>query len=394
MTCAAKRTRGPEVTERSRRAVLQGLAGCLALAPSGATRAQSGQSAETVPLTIATWGGTYEAAQRTALFEPFSEATGIPIRTARHDGGLDVLRAAKAGAVEGAGAATWDLIDMIDTDADAACREGLLVRLDAYDLADPAPDGTPVRRDFIADAFHPCGLAHMSFATVVAYDDRAFPGLKPRTIADVFDVERFPGKRAFRRAPVAILEWALMAEGVPRAQVYDLLSTDRGLRLALRRLDSIREHIVWWEDTEEPVALLAAGEVVMASGYNGRFFTAGLGDRVPLGVIWDGQLISTDLWAIPADSPHRAVAERFIRFATHPDRLAALASLIPYGPTRLSALDHIGLHPQSGVPMRDHLPTAPHRLNQALMVDSAWYANTRALRRRRFEAWLAGAGTP
>jgi putative spermidine/putrescine transport system substrate-binding protein len=368
----------------------------LALSPiAGAgARAQVGQGPDPAPLTIATWGGTYEAAQRAALFEPFTRATGIPIRTARHDGGVTVLRAAQAGAAEGADAAGWDLIDMIDTDADAACREGLLLRLDARDLADPAPDGTPVRHDFIAGAFHPCGLSHMSFSTVVAYDDRAFPGVKPRTIADVFDVERFPGKRAFRRAPVAILEWALMAEGVPRAQVYDLLSTDRGLRLALRRLDSIREHIVWWEETEEPVALLAAGEAVMASGYNGRFFAAGLGDRVPLGIIWDGQLISTDVWAIPTGSPHRAVAEQFIRFATHPDSLAALASMIPYGPTRLSALDHIGLHPQSGVPMRDHLPTAPHRLNKALMVDSAWYANTRALRRRRFEAWLAGAGAP
>ena len=47
-----------------------------------------------------------------------------------------------------------------------------------------------------------------------------------------------------------------MAEGVPIDQIYDLLSTDRGMRLAFRRLDSIRDHIVWWDDPKEPAALL------------------------------------------------------------------------------------------------------------------------------------------
>jgi len=348
----------------------------------GLTAAAARAAEEPDPLVIATWGGVYEAAQQTALFAPFTDATGIPIRAARHNGGTAILSRDEA--------AGWDLIDMIDADADAACRDGLLVRLDARALADAAPDGTPADEDFMDHAFHPCGLAHLTFSTVVAYDDRAFPGRKPRTIADVFDIERFPGKRAFRRAPVAILEWALMAEGVPRAQVYDLLSTDRGLRLALRRLESIRDHIVWWEGAEEPVELLRSGRVVMASGYNGRFFEARQQDDSPLVVIWDGQLVSTDVWAIPTGTDRRATAERFIRFATHPDRLSALASRIPYGPTRHSALDHIGLHPTAGVPMRDHLPTAPRRLDQALMVDSRWYANTQALRQRRFDAWLAG----
>ncbi|MQX35071.1 extracellular solute-binding protein [Roseospira navarrensis] len=373
--------RAPRWTSAALAALLT-MAGLAGLAgPAGPARAAD-EAAPT--LTVATWGGVYAQAQRAALFDPFTAATGIPVETARHDGGVAILSTPEA---EG-----WDVIDMIDADAATACAAGLLQPLDTHALAAPAPDGTPAAADFLPGSFGRCGLAHLTFSTVVAYDDRAFPGRKPRTIADVFDIETFPGTRAFRREPDALLEWALMAEGVPRAQVYDLLSTDRGLRLALRKLDTIRDHIVWWQGGEEPVRLLASGAVAMASGYNGRFFDARVAGDLPIVTLWDGQLLNRDVWAIPAGSDAPDAARAFIRFATHPDRLAALGARIPYGPARRSALDRIGLHPDTGVPMAQHLPTAPHRIGAALAVDSDWDANTKALRRRRFEAWLARGG--
>jgi putative spermidine/putrescine transport system substrate-binding protein len=370
----------PTAAGFSRRRALAGLA----VLAGPAVLPTSGR-AETAPttLTIATWGGVYEAAQRAALFDPFTAATGIVIETARHDGGPDV-----PGRPDARG---WDLIDLGAADAGAACAAGLLVPLDTAALPAPPATGGSTRDDFLPGSFGRCALAHSTYATVVAYDDRAFPGRKPASIADVFDVEAFPGKRAFRRNPGGLMEWALMAVGVPRAQIYDLLSTDRGIRLALRELDRIREHILWWEAAEAPVELLESGAAVMASGFNGRFFDARVMRDQPIIIIWDGQLVAREAWAIPAaaDPSRRAAAERFIRFATRPERQAALAERLPYGPTRRSALERIGLHPVAGVPMADHLPTAPHRMDRALVIDSAWYANTEALRRRRFQAWLA-----
>ena len=43
----------------------------------------------------------------------------------------------------------------------------------------------------------------------MAYDERAFPGVKPTRIGDFFDTARFPGPRAVQRGPDGILEWAL-----------------------------------------------------------------------------------------------------------------------------------------------------------------------------------------
>ncbi len=343
----------------------------------------TGAAADERTLTVLTWGGAYEASQRAALFEPFTEATGIEVETVHYDGGIEAIRRH----LSGEGEPTWDVIDMIRADARTACRAGLLEPFDPAILA-PAPDGTPAAEDFIPGSFGPCSISHIVFATVIAYDDRAFPGAKPQSVADFFDLEAFPGKRALRKAPVGLLEWALRTYGVPRAQIYDLLSTERGLNLAFRGLDRIRGQTVWWKDGAEPVELLRSGEVAMASGYNGRFFHAQVMEGAPISIIWDSALLEFNNWAIPAGTPDRALAGRFIRFATASERLGALANRISYGPARLSAQRRIGLHVTAGIPMPPHMPTAPRHLGEAIIKDHAWYAQTAELRRRRFEAWL------
>jgi putative spermidine/putrescine transport system substrate-binding protein len=334
-------------------------------------------------LTVVTWGGSYEASQRAAYFRPFTEATGIPVEIIRYDGGLSALRAHLAENET----PHWDVIDMLMADAQSACDAGLLEPFDAEILA-PAPDGTPARDDFADGTIMDCAVAQLVFSTVIVYDDRAFPGEKPRSVEDFFDVETFPGRRALRKAPVGLFEWALRAYGVPRRQIYDLLSTERGFDLAIRRLETLRPHLDWWEAGAEPIRMLQAGEVAMATAYNGRAFHAQAVENAPLSVIWDSQLLDYTTWAIPKGTPQKDLAERFIRFATRTENLGAQANRISYGPTRASARKRIGRHVETGVPMRPHMPTAPRHLEKAIRQDHRWYAQTEALRTRRFEAWL------
>ena len=329
-------------------------------------------------LTIATWGGSYERAQQKALFDPFEAATGIQINTQFYNGEIAILK----------GDLVPDIIDMTMDDALLACEQNLVQRLKLSKILAPSPDGLDPDKDFIAGALLPCGVAHLSYSTLIAYDDRAFTGEKPQRIADFFNIKRFPGKRGLRKQPSAVLEWALMAEGVPINQIYDLLSTDRGMHLALRRLDSIRDHIVWWDDPKEPAALLKSRQVVMSSGFNGRFFDAQTrGDTITM--IWDGQIVDWDVWVVPLKPDQTNVAtNKFLRYVTQSENMAHLAEHIPYGPSRLSALNRIGLHPKTRISMRDHLPTAPHHLDRALFRDAKWYARTLELRKNRFWGWI------
>lgn len=343
----------------------------------------SGQEHHSEALTIATWGGAYEESQRRAYFEPFTKATGIAIETVHYDGGIEVLRHQLAD-----GEPEWDIVDMIQSDASAACDAGLLETIDPGILA-PAPDGTPAREDFISGAIHRCFITQIVFSTVIAFDDRAFPGVKPDSVEDFFDLERFPGKRALRKSPVGMLEWALLSLSVPREQLYDLLSTRRGLELAARRLDEIRGSILWWTRGEEPVDLLTSGTAAMASGYNGRFFHARARNGAPISVIWDGQLLGFNSWTIVRDSPRAQRAAEFIAFATRAENMAAQANLISYGPARKSAQQRVGLHSDLGVPMRPYMPTAPAHMDTAVMRDHHWYSRTVELRAAWFQEWLA-----
>ncbi len=333
------------------------------------------------PLVVLSWGGAYERAQREALFEPFTAATGIPVEARQYDGGLEELRRAVAD-----GDVPWDVIDMTRSQAMTACEEGLLEPL-SPDLLAPAADGTPARRDFLPGAFGRCAITHTLFATVVAYRTDAFPGTRPTAIADLFDQQRFPGPRALQRTPAVNLEWALLSYRVPREEIYGLLSTQRGLRLALGRLAGLEE-IHWWEDGATPPRLLAEGKVVMASGYNGRFFDAMINRDAPIEILWDGQVQEHETWAVPRGAPRPEAARDFIRFATTTERLAELARRIPYGPARRSAAAQVTTHPQSGVDMRLHIPTHPLNAERAIVKDEDWYARTQARIDDYFQVWL------
>jgi putative spermidine/putrescine transport system substrate-binding protein len=334
------------------------------------------------PLTVLSWGGAYERAQQAALFAPYTAATGRPVAMRQYDGGLDELRRAVAD-----GEVPWDLIDMTRSEAMAACEEGLLEPLSPSLLA-PAPDGTPAEEDFLPGAIGRCAITHSVFATVVAYRTDAFPGRRPTVIGDLFDQQRFPGPRALQDTPAVNLEWALLSYRVPLEELYRLLSTPRGLDLALQRLDELEE-IHWWEAGDTPPRLLAEGKVVMASGYNGRFFDAMVNRGAPIAILWDGQVQEHETWVIPRGSPHPVAAREFLRFATTTERLADLARHIPYGPARRSAAAGVTTHAETGVDMRLHIPTHPLNAERALVKDEGWYARILARLRARFRDWRA-----
>ncbi|MCW4151197.1 extracellular solute-binding protein [Halomonas sp. 18H] len=364
--------------------------GLLLAALTGMSPLAAGQDAAAAQgeatLDILTWGGAYERAQRRALFEPFTEATGIPVRVHRYNGGLKELRqAAKEGSIP------WDLIDMSRSEAKNACASQLLEPI-APEILHASPQGEPARRDFIHGALNRCAITHSVFATVVAYRRDAFPGRRPTEIDDLFNQQDFPGPRALQRGPAVNLEWALLSYGVPEEEIYRLLSTRRGLSLAFKRLDNL-DSIHWWEAGDTPVELLAEDRVVMASGFNGRFFDAMVNRDLPIEILWDGQVQEHEVWAIPRGARESEQARQFIGFATSTERQTALAELIPYGPSRRSATIQVANHPDHGVDMRLHIPTHPLNAEHALTKDDEWYANSHERIDEYFRQALMTEGT-
>ena len=129
-----------------------------------------------------------------------------------------------------AGNITWDLVDVVASDAIRLCDEGLAMEIDPdTDLA-AAPDGTPASEDFGDLLVSECFIPQIVYSTTFGYrtDVADWGGKEPDDICDVFDLETFPGKRSLEKRPINNMEWALLCDGVAKEDVYDVLETEEG----------------------------------------------------------------------------------------------------------------------------------------------------------------------
>src|ERR1043165_1310400 len=83
-------------------AKITAIIGCAALCLAGAA-----QSAQARDLTVVSWGGNYQDAQKKIYFEPFAKKTGKPVLDESWDGGIGVI-AAKIKA----GVPNWDVVQV------------------------------------------------------------------------------------------------------------------------------------------------------------------------------------------------------------------------------------------------------------------------------------------
>ena len=354
----------------------------IAIALSGALAAFGAVFSAAESLTVVSWGGSYARACEEAYLKPFAAETGIRVRLEDYNGGLSQVRAQ----VE-AGNTHWDIIDLEYADLVRGCDEGLFEILDASTLPEGA-DGSAPEDDYYPDMISECGAGKLFYSTVYAYNHERTTGKAPATIQDFFDLKRFPGRRGMRRSPLANLEFALMADGVPAEEVYAVLDTPAGVDRAFRKLDSIKDRVVWWEAGAQPPQMLADGEVVMTTAYNGRVFNAQVLENQPFTIVWHGQVLDTGHLAIVAGSRNIDAARRLVTYASRPESLAAITRYIAYSPARRSAEALVSTHAETGVAMAPHMPNAPENTRLAVRSDWLWWADNGEDMNERFSAWL------
>lgn len=339
------------------------MAAAIGLAP--AAQAQSDR-----PLTVVSWGGAYQEAQKKVYFEPFKTASGKQMIDEAWDGGIGVLRSK----VEGGTDSGWDVIQVESEELAIGCDEGLFEPLDWEKIGG--------KDAYMEAAVHECGVGAIVWDFVLGYDKDKLAEA-PAGWADFFDTAKFPGKRALRQGPKSNLEFALMADGVAPADVYAELATPAGVDRAFAKLDAIKNDVIWWTSGAQPPQLLASGEVVMTSAYNGRIDAANRNDNRNFAIQWNGALFTIDSWVILKTSPNKDVAHEFIAFVGQPELQAKLPDAIAYGVTAKAATALID-------PARlGDLPTAPENLANAVQIsDSFWIENIDRLT-ERFNTWAA-----
>ncbi len=336
-------------------------------------------------LVIVSWGGAYTASQQNAYHEPYM-ALNPDVKIINDDSAGEAV--AKIRAMSEAGNVTWALVDMVPSDAILLCDEGLLEEVNHDEILAPAPDGTPASVDYGDMIVSPCFIPTIVYSTTFGYRTDLVSEA-PTSINDVFDLEKIPGKRALEKKPIGNLEWALIADGVDPADVYDVMSSDEGIDRALAKLDTIKDSVIWWDKGAQTPQLLADGEIVMGSTYNGRLFSVIEEEKQPIAMMWDWQVFDLDGWVIPKGAPHREEVLEYLRFGTDTQRLADQAKFISYGPARASSAAMVGTHATLGIEMAPHMPTAPDNAKTTLLFNYEFWADNRDDLTERFNSWLA-----
>jgi putative spermidine/putrescine transport system substrate-binding protein len=315
-------------------------------------------------LVVASWGGPYQEALRKAHFEPFSKRTGIKVIETTFEDPLSRIKAmVEARNVE------WDVVNVGDRHVIIGAREGLLEPID-YKVVPTA--------DLIPAAVHPYGVGSDVYANTIGYHTRRYSAQNhPRTWAEFWDLKRFPGPRSLRKVPFANLEFALLADGVPAAQLYPL-DVDR----AFRSLDRIKPHVTaWWTSGAQFTQLLSNGEVDLAAIWDGEVVGA-IAKGAPIGVERNQGLLSGDWWAVLKGAPHRDNAMKFLAFAAQAEPQANQTKYVSYAPTNRKAFDFID--PKTA----KTLTTYPDYVKGLIKADNEWWGKHNTELTERFNAWL------
>ena len=306
-------------------------------------------------VTIASWGGSYQDAQSKALFEPAAKSTGIEVKQETYGGVSDVRLKVQAGAVP------WDIISSGSGSAARAAAEGLLEPLD-YNIID-------------VSTFYPTlKTAHCVgsdvFSVVGAWNTATYGDKGPMSWADFFDVEKFPGKRAYRNKVSGALEPALMADGVAPEDVYKVLDSEEGIKRAIDKIRKLKPHIaVFWKSGAQHAQLMKDGEVDMTTGWNGRFDVAKK-DGAKVSYTFNQALLDYDCFAIPKGAKNKDTAMKFLAEISKAELQANLPLHITYGPTNKAAYD-LGVIDDA---LARQMPSHPDNAKLQLPISLDWYA--------------------
>ncbi|MDB5370380.1 MAG: hypothetical protein JWP20_1938 [Roseomonas sp.] len=336
----------------SRRDLLAGLGalGLAAVAP-GAARAQARPE-----VVVVNFGGEAVPAFREAFQAPYVASGGRMVIDGSGPSNGKIKTMVQARNV------TWDIADSGVAGTGELGPAGLLEEID-YSIVDKSK----VDNEFA----YKYGVANYMFSTVMAWDSKKISG-KP-TLADFFDVKKYPGRRMLRRSNQGMLEIALLADGVAPDKLYPL-----DMNRAFKKLDTIKQHCLYWNSGAESQSLLRDGECVMGLLWNTRANLLKRDSNSRIDFTYNQGLLQPGLWVVPKGNPAGKEAFRAIAAMQAPEGQVKLLASMGNGPANPAAS---ALVPAE---LKAVNPSDPANVAVQAKIDADWYEKFGAAGLQRF----------
>ncbi len=317
-------------------------------------------------LTVCSWGGAIQAAQKKVIFDKFAEETGCTIAEDTDPSPAKIKAAVQAGKME---------VDVWDVDSDFVPRgikDNLFEKLDFKVVK---KDG--LVENFITEYSVPSEIA----AICISWNTGKYnKDNHPKTWSEFFDTAKFPGNRTLYSNPMSMLEAVLMADGVPMDKLYPL-DVDR----AFKFLDKHKKDIpTFWESGSQSVELVSSGDNALGEVWAGRVMKA-QADGQPIDMDTNQAILTGDSWVIGKGSQNVEMANDFIAFATSAKVVANYAVEYPgNAPCNAKAYD-LMTKEQIG-----RLASSTDKVKSQVYVDVDWWAENYDKVYERFQEWKLG----
>jgi putative spermidine/putrescine transport system substrate-binding protein len=261
------------------------------------------------------------------------------------------------------GNVTWDICDAgVTTLAELNPRKAL----EPIDYS--IVDKTKVPAEFAYEN----GVVNYMFSSVMAWDTAKVAGTP--TLADFFDLKKYPGRRMMRKDSQAMLELCLIADGVPLDKLYPL-DTKR----AFAKLATIKSEVLYWNSGAESQSLMRDGECVMGLLWHTRANVLKTETKGRIAYSFKDGLLQPGLWVVPKGNPAGAEAFRAIASMQQPEGQVKLLAAMGNGPSNPAA--------QSLVPpeLRSMNPADPANVAIQAKINAAWYIENHS---KTFQTYL------
>jgi mannopine transport system substrate-binding protein len=323
-------------------------------------------------LVIATTGGIQEKLLREYFFDPFTKETGITVVTVS---GSDAANVARVKAMVESGSVAWDLYQAGEIQASSDLHRSL--NEDMTEFCKPYE----ADQDLLPGACNAAGVLSAYGTTLLVYNTEKFPNGGPKTWADFWNVEAFPGPRALPNFndPWRLLAAALIADGVPAEKVFPL-DVDR----AFRKMDEIKPHVgLWWKTGDQSFQGFRNGDYTIGMIWQTRA-SALKADGQPLAWSQDQAFLVGDRWALIKGAPNRENALKFLAFSlANTEGQAKRCELATCTPVRRSAADKMSAEAKATVPL------SPEVFSKLVVPDAGWINQNTAKLTERWNAWIA-----
>lgn len=340
------------------------ITGLLVGCASGEPDPTSSSTADDVTLTFVAYGGVGQEAMIHAWQQPYTaEHANVGFINSAPPDIAQVKAQVESNAV------LWDVVATSPAAAEQNCGT-LFEPLDLSNVDDT---------DLVDFTIGDCYIGNFINASPLAYRTDAFPNGGPKTVADFFDVDKFPGQRGvLTNLQNGILEYGLLGDGVAADDLYPL-DVDR----SLAKWDEVRDVTTFAPNVGALQQAVAANQVDVFFLADSRLVPL-MNDGQDITIVWDTTVASVNAFAVPKGSAKKDAAQAFLETVVNPTAQAQIAENLGVQPVNKSAKPNLGENAKKLAAFTDV------NTGDTVIQDVPWYAKNFNEVTTQLTNWLAG----